>query len=202
MKTAHHPDFRHDYGASAVEVALATSAAPTFFKPSDFKAHAGNLYLDGGVWANCPALCAILEAHHFLGVPLEDIHVLSVGTTREPSALSHKLERGPLGVLQPGLLQWAPQLIGLLVQAQMESSLAVSNLLLAGDRLKRVDLDTPEGVYGLDSSGKIQELEALGRSRAVEREIEDAVKLRFLDGVSAELFVPEFLIPDEEPQHP
>jgi len=200
MKTPHLPRFRYESDASAVEVALSTSAAPTFFKPSTFAAHEGNAYIDGGVWANCPALCAILEAHHFLGVPLEDIWVLSVGTTHEPTALSHKLERGLLGFLRPGLLQWAPQLIGLFFQAQMESSLAISELLIGGARFHRVDLDTPEGVYGLDSSSKIQELAALGRGRAVEREILELVERDFLNGKCAEPFVPEGRPSDAESQ--
>jgi patatin-like phospholipase/acyl hydrolase len=202
MKTAHLSRFRYESDASAVEVALSTSAAPTFFKPSDFVAHEGNAYIDGGVWANCPALCAILEAHHFLGVPLENIYVLSVGTTREPTALSHKLERGLFGLLSPGVLQWAPQLISLFFQAQMESSLAISELLLTKARFHRVDLDTPEGVYGLDSSSKIKQLAALGRSRAVEREILGAVENYFLDGTYAEPFVPQYPPSGPESQNP
>ncbi len=199
MKTAHHRQLQFDYNALAVDVALATSAAPTFFDPAAFAAHEGNIYVDGGVWANCPALCAVIEAHHFLGVPLEDIQVLSVGTTSEPGGLSDKLERGPLGFLQPGTLRWAPQLLGLLFQAQMEASLAIASLLIK-DRFMRVDQITPEGAYSLDSSGKINQLAALGRGRAIETSILDRVKAHFLDGIPAEPFTPIYEIPDAEPK--
>jgi hypothetical protein len=202
MKTQHRPQFRYESSASAVDVALSTSAAPTFFAPSTFENHEWNEYIDGGVWANCPALCAILEAHHFLGVPLQDISILSIGTTREPTALSSKLERGLLSFLRPGVLQWAPQLIGLFFQAQMESSLAISELLLGEGRFHRVDLDTPEGVYGLDSSSKIQQLAALGRGRAVEKEILGQVEREFLDGIFVEPFVPEIHLSDTEAHNP
>jgi patatin-like phospholipase/acyl hydrolase len=56
LKTAHHERFKYDYRAPAVDVALATSAAPTYFQSSPFPDHAGASYVDGGVWANCPAL--------------------------------------------------------------------------------------------------------------------------------------------------
>ena len=91
MKTAHLPRFTLDYKAKAVDVALTTSAAPTFFDPAKFASHANNVYVDGGVWANCPALVALMEAYHFLNQPLDQIDVLSVGTTKEPSALLFQL---------------------------------------------------------------------------------------------------------------
>jgi patatin-like phospholipase/acyl hydrolase len=74
MKTAHHEWFKYDYQQSAVEVALATSAAPTFFDFVQFEGHGKTLYLDGGVWANNPALAAVCEAYHFLKVPLDHIN--------------------------------------------------------------------------------------------------------------------------------
>jgi len=200
MKTAHSRQFQFDYSASAVDVALATSAAPTFFEPAAFTEHEGNLYVDGGVWANCPALCAVIEAHHFLGIPLEDIHVLSVGTTSEPTGLFHKLERGPFGFLQPGIIRWAPQLLGLLFQAQMEASLAISSLLIK-ERFIRVDEITPEGAYKLDSSGKIKQLAALGRSCATQTAILDRVRAEFLDGIPAEPFTPIYRIQVREPEN-
>ncbi|MCB1738373.1 MAG: patatin-like phospholipase family protein, partial [Gammaproteobacteria bacterium] len=40
IKTAHHERFRYDVDAPAVEVALATSAAPTYFAAAPFPAHA------------------------------------------------------------------------------------------------------------------------------------------------------------------
>ena len=189
MKTAHHPRFKYDYQAKAVEVALATSAAPTFFKPAEFEKHEGNTYIDGGVSANCPALAAVLEAHHFLNIPLPSIRVLSVGTTHESPALLHRLNR-TLRWLPLGALRWAPHLLGVLFQAQMETSLVAARLL-AGQVL-RVDLETPEGAYKMDSTAKIRELAALGRGRAVEKEILEAVQKDFLNGVKVEPFVPIF----------
>ena len=36
--------------------------------------------VDGGIWANNPSLVAAIDAHYRLGIPLEDIRVLAIGT--------------------------------------------------------------------------------------------------------------------------
>ncbi len=66
-----------------VEVALATSAAPIYF-PS-----AGR-YVDGGIIANNPSMCALAQALQFkaeLGIELEDIELLSIGSGFNPKYL-------------------------------------------------------------------------------------------------------------------
>lgn len=82
FRTPHHPLLTRDADTEAAHAALATAAAPTYFSA----AKVGSLiaesnYFDGGVWANCPAMAAIVEAVCYLGVPLGRIDVLSVGTT-------------------------------------------------------------------------------------------------------------------------
>lgn len=83
FKTAHHDRFVHDFRVAAVDVALATSAAPTYF--SAFNTAEGQSFLDGGVWANCPVMVGLLEAMYVLNIPPEDVHILSLGTTDDPS---------------------------------------------------------------------------------------------------------------------
>lgn len=57
--------FNMDRNLRMVDVALATSAAPTFFPIAQI----GNeQYVDGGLWANNPALCGLAEAlKYFIG---------------------------------------------------------------------------------------------------------------------------------------
>jgi len=66
-----------------IDIARATSAAPTYFEA----ARIGNIdgtkhpMIDGGVFANNPAMCALVEATKFKPVPrLDEIFVLSLGT--------------------------------------------------------------------------------------------------------------------------
>jgi len=79
--TAHTRDRTAFAGISAVDAALASSAAPTYFDEAVVDDDiAIQSYLDGGLWANNPILPAITEAIRYLKVPLDRIDVLSVGT--------------------------------------------------------------------------------------------------------------------------
>lgn len=51
FKTDHHPDFSRDHRLRAVDVALATSAAPAYFPIAVID---DSLYADGGLYANPP----------------------------------------------------------------------------------------------------------------------------------------------------
>lgn len=76
-KTPHHHRFESDWRMPAVEVAMATAAAPSYFPPyisSGYVAH-----LDGGMWANNPTGNAVVEAVGCLGASPKDIRVLSLG---------------------------------------------------------------------------------------------------------------------------
>ena len=68
-----------DNELSAVEVALASSAAPTYFAPVMPQSQE-RTYVDGGLWANSPSLISILYANRYLNIPIESMKVLSVGT--------------------------------------------------------------------------------------------------------------------------
>lgn len=84
FKTAHNPKFMNDYKLAAVDIAMATSAAPLYFPMAEL----GNSYfIDGGVVANAPDLCAVHEAIIFLDQKLEDIRVMSIGTTTSKFSL-------------------------------------------------------------------------------------------------------------------
>ena len=69
FRTPHAERLRRDYRVPAWKVALATSAAPTYF-PACREVDQLRL-IDGGVWANNPAMVGIIEAVGTLGVALD-----------------------------------------------------------------------------------------------------------------------------------
>jgi patatin-like phospholipase/acyl hydrolase len=67
----------------ARDVALATSAAPTFFEVAHIQSLTGEYssFIDGGVFASNPAMCAYVEAQRFRGHPMaKQMLLLSLGT--------------------------------------------------------------------------------------------------------------------------
>lgn len=71
----------------AYQIALATSAAPTYFDPyygkysdSDGVSRFINCMIDGSVVANNPAMIGLVEAQSYFGHKLSDVKLLSVGT--------------------------------------------------------------------------------------------------------------------------
>lgn len=81
FKTRHSSRFLRDWKMQAVEIALASAAAPTYLPA--FVDESRIEYVDGGIWANNPSLVGIIEAMTVLGVACSQINLLSIGTTRE-----------------------------------------------------------------------------------------------------------------------
>jgi patatin-like phospholipase/acyl hydrolase len=76
FKTPHHPDFIRDWREEMVTVALATSAAPTFFS---IYRNGDRHFADGGVWANNPVMVALVDAMTCYAIDRHRIEILSVG---------------------------------------------------------------------------------------------------------------------------
>lgn len=140
FKTPHHTRLRRDWKETMVDVAMATTAAPTFLPASSLR---NSHLVDGGVWANNPALVATTEARSLLDVPLEDIRILSLGTTEEVSSLSAKLANA-------GLIGWGRTGASLLLHAQAVGSFHVVEHLIGPDNVTRIDSLVPAGLFGLD----------------------------------------------------
>ena len=87
FRTPHHRDLTADADTEAAHAHYATTTAPTYFAAAKIENMTSeSAYFDGGVWANSPVMAAIVEAVCFLGVPMDRLDVLSVGTTDEPFA--------------------------------------------------------------------------------------------------------------------
>lgn len=117
------------------EVALSTSAAPTYFPEFNI---GGNSLVDGGIVANAPDAVAMLKAMSVFGQRPEEVRMLSVGTAG--GVMGEVFRDGR----STGALRWmvARNLFGLTVGAQQELSLGLVRDLL-GERYLRIDV-TPD----------------------------------------------------------
>lgn len=177
FRTPHHPLLTRDADTEAAHAALATAAAPTYFSAAKVGSLiAESSFFDGGVWANCPAMAAIVEAVCYLGVSLDRVDVLSVGTTDEPFTVRTKLRSGVIG--------WNKQLLDILMNAQAEIAIKHAQLLAGEPRFLRVNVVTVPGTYSLDGPKEIGELAQLGKLEAEKPEVLSQVYSRFLNGVS------------------
>lgn len=142
FKTPHHPRLVRDGRIPMVDVALATSAAPTFLPA----AHVDRQRLiDGGVWANNPSPVAVAEAVSLLGVPLEAIRVLNIGTT-DPLA-DH-----PASLDRAGLIAWSRRAVELTLTASGRGAQGLTAHLIGPTDYHRFDVTVPRGSFRLDNA--------------------------------------------------
>ncbi len=74
------------------DVARATSAAPTYFEPARVQSMSGDFYplVDGGLFANNPALCAYADARNWpQAYTAKDMLILSLGTGHDDLAFDY-----------------------------------------------------------------------------------------------------------------
>lgn len=99
-------------------VARATSAAPTYFEamPGE-NDHSSYAYVDGGLFANNPTMCAYVEAYRKLeGNPTaENMVVLSLGTGQVKKPYAYE------DVKDWGMVQWIRPLIDIMMASASET---------------------------------------------------------------------------------
>ncbi len=157
FKTAHHPRFVRDYKQKAVDVALATAAAPTYF-PTHYL-RTGEPLVDGGMWANNPMGAAAVEALGVLEWPRGEIKLLGIGCTESPLETSNRRSQGLVNY-------WAKRLVSIFMAGQSSSALGTAQLLLGHDNVHRISPYVGGGRYKLDGPNSITSLKGLGASEA------------------------------------
>lgn len=186
FKTRHHPRLQVDWRERAVDVALATAAAPTYFRAHVMPS--GAPLIDGGIWANNPAGVAAVEARSILGWKDDDLFVLSLGCTEEifdvPTSAGYK-----------GLPLKSSELF---MRGQSRAAAGTAKLLCdhteAAPRYFRHQIAVPAGKFSIDRVEMIDRLRGLGASCA--RDALPTLGANFLDTL-AERFVPTVV---NEPQ--
>lgn len=182
-KTAHHERLRTDYKAYAVDAAMATAAAPTYFR-QHVTHHAVGL-TDGGTWANNPTALAVVEAISILGWPRDSIHVLSLGCLEETYTTCKSSGVGTLG----------RKVIKLFMDGQSHGAMGIAKLLTGHEHertaIHRINHIVPNNTYKMDDTRVIQDLKGLGYTHARDRyPIVDPVFFN----ETADSFTPEYVL--------
>jgi uncharacterized protein len=157
-KTAHHERFVKDYKELAVDAALATAAAPTYFPTH--RSAAGTPLVDGGMWANNPAGNAAVEALGVLGWKPGDVELLSLGCTTEP------LRANAGRKARLGVTYWLRKVVPVMMAAQSSGSHGTAQLLLGHENVLRYSVTVSNGRFKMDSIKDIEALRGLGYSEA------------------------------------
>ncbi|MDR3529295.1 MAG: CBASS cGAMP-activated phospholipase [Rhodopila sp.] len=156
FKTPHHPDYKKDRFERMVNVALATSAAPTYLRavPNN-----GYLMVDGGLWANNPVMNAVTEALSCFDIERHQIQILSLGCGETSFKVDASRATG-------GIVSWR-HAIRAAMRAQSLNALGQAGLLVGKENLARIDApETPDPI-GMDDYKRAKtELPAMARSLA------------------------------------
>lgn len=153
------PKFFHNFSGPdsdgperIVDIALRTTAAPTYFP-----VHQG--YVDGGVVANNPSLCAVAQALNFGSLPgvngarpvrLDQIVMVSLGTGRQSEYVQARNADW-------GLAAWSRYLVGIMINGSVDVAAYQAECLL-GARHHRLSPVLPEPI-ALDAVDKIERLQ-------------------------------------------
>jgi patatin-like phospholipase/acyl hydrolase len=144
FKTPHDERLRRDWRVPMWQVAMATTAAPTYF-PAFCLPDEHVRLIDGGIWANNPSMVGVAEAVSAFAQPLERIRLLSLGTTVSTARRPRKLDRG-------GLIQWvrSPHVAQVLMTGQSRGAFTEAQHLLGRGSAFRLDPPAPESLMKLD----------------------------------------------------
>lgn len=160
---AWHPKLFHnipgqdqaDMNTSVVQVALYTTAGPTYFPVVDG-------YADGMIFANNPSMCALVKTqdprnHVFDRPDLSRVMMLSLGTGEATRHIKGKS-------LDWGKLQWARPIVEAMTDAQTQIVHQQCQMLL-NERYYRVSPKLPSNIdIGIDDVQRVPELLKIANS--------------------------------------
>ena len=140
FKTCHHPDFRKDWKEKMVNVALATSAAPTYYPAWADEKYS---YVDGGICANDPIMAALVDALTCFKIKRKEIKILSIGCATRKETVTASMRRG-------GMLTWGTKVPNLFLQIASQQAQGQAGLLLGRNQITRISPDQENKKIDLD----------------------------------------------------
>lgn len=166
FRTPHLPRLRRDHRESMVDVALATTAAPTYLPAHPL---GGLRLVDGGVWANNPTMVGVVEAIASCRISPGSVHVLNVGTTTAIRYRPKRLDNG-------SPLWWGLEAFDVLLRGQALAATNHAGLLLGPDHVRRLDVPVKHGLHRMTS---VNEEHLIGNAQAASREMSPSLGVFF-----------------------
>lgn len=172
IKTCHNSLFTRDDQFTLVDVAMATSAAPTYFLPHYIEWQSA-YFADGGLLANNPSFVAYHEALNYLddeefkGITANDIKILNIGTLSNDFCINPN-----------NISRWFPGYFGLwgggkaLIETVMSSSQKMHGFM-AGKALNREGM--PPCYFSLDETVPDQQARVISLDNASEESLKALV---------------------------
>lgn len=151
FKSKYSPEFVRDGDVLLGDAVLASCSAPVFFDPHKVDEY---LLADGGLWANNPSLVAVIDANKKLGIPLENIKIVSIGTGHSKKAYGTAERKW-------GLMNgWEhKELINFILSLQSQSTENYLKLLLKPEQVLRINFESDSDLP-LDDVSCINDLKA------------------------------------------
>ena len=155
FKTPHHEDYKKDLHEKLVTVGLATAAAPTYFASMK---RDGYIFVDGGIWANNPAMVGVVEAISCFGAERTQIKLLSLGCGQEKFRMRWWHRIG-------GSMVWAKQFYISAMRVQSHNALGQARLMIGNPNLVRLDAPEVTKQIGMDNVKRaVAELPGVARA--------------------------------------
>lgn len=111
------------------------------------------------MWANNPTGFAVVEAIGVLGMQAPEIRVLSLGCTCTPQTFTLR---------DAGMIGWRKKALDAAFSGQSFDSMGIAAVLIGHDNILRVDPTVRDGMFSLDNTSGIPELEGLASECARE----------------------------------
>lgn len=150
LKSGYSENFVRDSNVLLKDAVLASCSAPTFFNPHKLDHY---LLADGGLWANNPALAAVIDAQKVLDIKSENIQVFSIGTghARTMYGINHSKKWGLFN-------GWKnKQFIDFILSLQSQSALNYLRLQLRREQVMRIDFESDQ-LLPLDDASTVDDL--------------------------------------------
>lgn len=174
-KTPHHPDYKTDLHKLMVDIGLATSAAPGFFRPQE---QDGYVLVDGGIWANNPIQVALLEALTAFDIQPRQIKIFSLGCGDDPYIVDKwQIQLG-------GFFFWR-KIIEAAMRLQSLNATNQARLLLSPENIVRIVPPRSKPIIEMDDWRRAKELLPPAAVEAVDAQF-DKIMRSFLYSPAAE----------------